>query len=269
MIRPALSAVAALGLAGCSQQPPEQQAQAATNVVVAAPPAAPDQRPPVPLPEAVTTPQPAPRAVAVVPAQTKPPEPPQPPTAFEYPADLGGKAVAKAVTPAMPAFTPTEKFAFVPKPRAVPARVIDPDPVSKATYVPPPVLSPRPGNVKPTAPPERVPVELGLGADVVPAKPTFPVAAGITERAQDVKVPPRLPILGRPPIDRVSLEDPTTEYGHAAIAAPRVKVAVGLSAFLKVTLPDPFELAAQVKPKVPPTAEPGLAPVVVDPQRVK
>ena len=36
-----------------------------------------------------------------------------------------------------------------------------------------------------------------------------------------------------------------------------------------LSLPDPFELAGQVKPRVPPAAEPGRAPVVVDPQRVK
>ena len=37
--------------------------------------------------------------------------------------------------------------------------------------------------------------------------------------------------------------------------------------FWRVVLPDPFELAAQVKPVVPPGADPGLTPVTVNPMR--
>ena len=78
-----------------------------------------------------------------------------------------------------------------------------------------------------------------------------------------------MPTLGRPFTERVSLDDPTSELANAGIVAPSVKVPVAPASFLKVSLPDPFELGTQVKPKVPPTAEPGLAPVVVDPARVK
>ena len=41
------------------------------------------------------------------------------------------------------------------------------------------------------------------------------------------------------------------------------------SPFLRVAVPDPFELGGQVAPRVPPSAEPGLVPVTVNPQRPK
>jgi hypothetical protein len=123
--------------------------------------------------------------------------------------------------------------------------------------------------VRLSAPPERVPVDLGFGADAIPAKPMFPIAAGITERARDVKLPPAMPTLGRPFNERVSLDDPTSEFANAAIVAPSVKPTLTPAPFVRVSLPDPFELGDQVKPKVAPAADPGLTPVVVDPQRVK
>jgi hypothetical protein len=84
-----------------------------------------------------------------------------------------------------------------------------------------------------------------------------------------VNLPPVMPILGRPVADRVSLDDPTAELGNAAVANPFVKMPLTPAAFLKVALPDPFELGDQIKPKVPPAAEPGMAPLSVDPPRVK
>ncbi len=199
----------------------------------------------------------------------QPPKPPEPPpTVFDYPTDLGGKAVVKAVTPSIAKPLATEKFGATPKARSLPT-VLDPDGITKATYVPPPVMPAKPAEVKPTPPAERVPFDIGLLADAVPAKPTFPVAAGIVERARDVKLPPTMAILGRPFNERVSLEDPTAEFGNTGIVAPIVRVPVAQTGFLRVTLPDPFELGEQIKPRVPPAAEPGLVPVVVDPQRVK
>jgi hypothetical protein len=245
-----------LGLFGCGQQPADTPApgpatQTPANVVVAAGPTE---------PSSATQPVTA----LVSQAQPKPPEPP----AFEYPADLGGKAVQKAVAPDRPALA-AEGFATGPKPRKLPVRLLDPDPVAKVRHSLPPLLPKKAASVKPIAPPERVPVALGAGADDVPARPTFPIAAGVTERARDVKLPPAMPTLGRPLSERVSLDDPTAEVGNAAITSPPVKVSVAPAAFLKVSVPDPFEFGSQIKPKVLPTADPGLAPVVVDPQRVK
>lgn len=242
------SALITVFVAGCAQNP-EQPTN--TQPVALATPTS-------------TTEQP----VEPISAQPQP-KPPEPPTVFDYPSDLGGKAVVKAVTPTITQPLPTEKVAATPKPRTFPARLLEPDPITKAVYVPPAVLPAKPAEAKPTAPPERVPVDLGALADGIPAKPTFPIAAGISERARDVNLPPALPILGRPFTERVSLDDPTAEFGNTRIVAPIVKVVVPQAGFLRVTLPDPFELGEQVKPRVPSAVDPGLTPVVVNPQRVK
>ncbi len=114
-----------------------------------------------------------------------------------------------------------------------------------------------------------MPVDFGAGADGAPAKPVLPVAVVETERARDVNLPPPAPVLGRPATDRVSLDDPTGEFGNAVVVAGAVKVPLAVSGFQKVAIPDPFELAEHVKPKVPATAEPSVQPVPVNPQRVK
>jgi len=114
-----------------------------------------------------------------------------------------------------------------------------------------------------------VPGDLGRGASAVPAKPALPIAKVVTERARDVNLPPALPTLGRSVIERMSLDDPTSELGNAAIVAPVVRVPLAPAGFLKVGIPDPFELGEQVKPKIAPDAEPGLTPVPVNPRRVK
>jgi hypothetical protein len=232
---------AALVMAGCAQQP---QSQA----------------PPPPL---AANPQPA---VTTAPGITTLPVDAE---AFEYPADLGGKAVVSAVAPDTPALTPAERLGIAPVPRTPADRVVNPEPVAKVRYIPPPVLSAKSVSLTLPPPVERVPPDLGNGSTAVPARPTLPIAAGITERARDVNLPPAMPTLGRPVNDRVSLDDPTSEFGNAAIVSPVVKVPLAPASFLKVAVPDPFEFGEQVRPKIPPAAEPGLAPVPVNPQRVK
>ena len=164
---------------------------------------------------------------------------------------------------------PAERFGAGPKPRAVPEKVLDPDAAPRVGFAPPTVALPRPAAAKPVAPPEKVPVAFGAGADGPPAKPVLPVAAVVTERARDTNVPPPAPALGRPLTDRASLDDPTGEFGNAAVVAGAVKVPLAVSGFQKVAIPDPFELAEHVKPPVPATAEPSAQPVPVNPQRVK
>jgi hypothetical protein len=141
--------------------------------------------------------------------------------------------------------------------------------LAKADYTLPQMLSVKSAKISISSPQEKVPFDLGRGADMVPAKPSLPIAAGIAERARDVNLPPSMPTLGRPYNERVSLDDPTSEFANAAIVAPDVNVPLKSAEFVKVGLPDPFELGEQVKPKVPPTSEPGLNPVPVNPQRVK
>jgi hypothetical protein len=165
--------------------------------------------------------------------------------------------------------TPTEKFGAVPKPRTIPAKISNPEMLAKADYTLPQIPTVKPATMSISSPQEKVPFDLGRGANMVPAKPSLPIAAGISERARDVNLPPSMPTLGRPYNERVSLDDPTSEFANAAIVAPDVNVPLKSAEFVKVGLPDPFELGEQVKPKVSPASEPGLNPVPVNPQRVK
>jgi hypothetical protein len=192
-----------------------------------------------------------------------------PPVASPYPIDIGGRAVERAVAPNLPALPPTERFGTAPMPRIIPTRLLNPEANANVNLALPPVMPAKPVPALLVQPPERVPFDIGNGAAALPAKPALPVAAAVTERSRDVNLPPPLPMLGRPLADRVSLDDPTAELSNAAIANAPVKVPLTSAAFLRVWLPDPFELAEQIKPKVPPSAEPGLSPVPVNPRRVK
>lgn len=244
--------LAALAFAGCSQQPPAAPSPEPGAVVVA--------------PVVVDAPAPKPETQPVA-AQPAPPVA-EPPT-FKFAPDLTGRAVSKAVAPGAPLKPQTERFGAEPKPRAVPAKYLDPDPTARAVHALPPVLPARPAPVKPVAPAERVPLTLGAGADALPVALVLPVAPVVTERARDVNVPPPAPVLARQNTERVPFDDPTSEVGNAVVVANAVPVPLGVSGFLKITVPDPFELAEQVKPSVPPAAEPSPKPVEVNPQRVK
>jgi hypothetical protein len=194
---------------------------------------------------------------------------PAAPTEFAFPPDLAGQQLPRVVAPKAPPLPQTEKFGQTPLARTPSAKLLDPDSSRPVVFAPAPVMLPKSAGLKPYSPAEHVPAEIGYGADAVPAKPTFPAGPGITTRIRDVALPPDLPILGRPVPDRASLDDPTADTGNAAIVEKSNTPALPPSAFVRTGLPDPFELADQVKPKVPPTADPVVVPVVLSPARVK
>jgi hypothetical protein len=136
-------------------------------------------------------------------------------------------------------------------------------------YAPAPLLPGKPAGLSPSAPTERIPLDLGIGAAAVPARPVFPETPGVALKARDVNLPPELVPLGKQLPDRASLDDPTSESGNAAIVNRTPMPALGQAGFLKVSLPDPFEFAEQVKGKVLPTAEASAMPIPVNPQRIK
>ncbi len=206
----------------------------------------------------------------VTPAVQPTPTPvPAAPTEFVYPPDLTGKQLPRVVAPAAPPIPATEAFGKEPTVHKLPAKLVEPDALSRTVLAPAPLALPAPASVLPVSPMERVPADLGFGAEDVPAKVKFPVGPGISVKARDVNLPPDLPTLGRPQADRASLEDPTMEVSNAAIVTSSTTPTLLPSAFQKVSLPDPFELAEQVKPNVPAAAEPLLIPVPVDSKRVK
>lgn len=236
---------------GCSQQPPDAPAPIDVSKVQLVPdaPVAALPQPPVQPPQ--------------------PPQPPEPPPEFTFAPDLGGRTVALAVEPNITKPLALDRVPAAPKPRAVPDRVLNPEANDRAAFVPPPLMPPKPAATKPANPAERVPFDLGIGADAPPSKPVLPTVAVETPRALDVNLPPPAPTLGRQFTERASLEDPTSETGNAATVSNTVPVALALSPFLKLGIPDPFELLEQVKPKVPPTAEPSALPVPVNHPRAK
>jgi hypothetical protein len=258
--------LAAFALASCNPTPaPVASPEPPVEVAVATP-----QPAPKPAPDEVQAPPPKIDApmVAVAPKKDEP-APPSPPPMFPFPKGEIGKLLPDVVRPPMPAAPSTEKFGTAPKPRTVSNKLTDPDSLPKLVHSAPPLLTPKPAAAAPTAPPERVPYDLGFGAAAVPARPQLPEAPGIAIKARDANVPPELPPTEKPTPDRASLDDPTSEPGNAVIVTKSPKPDLGIAAFLKVVLPDPFELGEQVKPKLPPMAEPAAAPIVVNPQRMK
>lgn len=224
-----------------------------------------------PAPDAVVIAAPAPQPEAIPqPTVVQTPKKEEPPPVFSFPADAAGKLLPKVVAPPAPSPLALEKFGKTPTSRIAPSKLIAPEPLSKMIYAAPPLLPAKPaGVVAPTAPSERVPLELGLGATAVPARPVLPDSPGIVLKARDVKLLPDLVPLGRQLADRASLDDPTAEPGNAVIVNRTPMPVLGQAGFLKVGLPDPFEFAEHVKAKLAAAAEPSTAPVVVSPQRTK
>jgi len=238
-------------LASCSQPtPPAPEVR-----VAAAEPTQPEVKPPAP--EVKPAPEPP------------PPKKEEPPAAFPFPDDAAGKALPAVVAPRQPAPPAVEKFGQSQAARRVPSKLIEPSALPKARYAPTPLLASRPASAAIAAPTERIPLDLGFGASAVPAKPILPESPGITLKARDVNLPPDLSPLGRQLPDRASLDDPTAEPGNAAIVGRSPTFILGVAAFLKVALPDPFELADQVKGLIPASSEPSAAPIPVNPQRIK
>jgi hypothetical protein len=229
------------------------------------PPAAPD----VTVVAANPRPEPAPPPKIEAPKKEQPPKKEEPQQAFPFPNDAAGRALPKVVLPPAPAQQAVEKFGKEPAVRAVPRQIADPDPRVKSLYALPALLPEKAAALLPAAPAETIPLDLGFGTGRMPGRPVLPESPGVSRKARDVKLPPELTPLAQPAADRASLDDPTSEAGNAIIVNRTPIPAFGTAGFLKVTLPDPFELAEQEKPKVPAAAEPSAAPVILNPQRIK
>lgn len=219
------------------------------------------------LPQPVASPLPVREAEQTAVTTETPPPPPPESCEFRFPTDSAGQALAQVSLPEVPVTFPVERWAESPLPRAIPASVADPQPVSRMKWTLPATEAPS-GQVRPTwpAPPERLPILTGL--DEVPAKPVLPVSQMKPARAADPNIPPPLPSLARKVADRVPVTDPTNESTAAAISGGPIKVTVNPSPFFKATIPDPTEHGAHVRPEdVPPAAQPAISPVILPPPR--
>jgi hypothetical protein len=194
---------------------------------------------------------------------TQPTVPPLP-----YPTDLGGQAVSNALAPVpstpaplfMPQVSPKPRLSSIergelPLPK-VAAKII-PLPAGKAS------------SSKPSPPLERINPDLGQGVTIDPRQYTL---ASSPVQFRSVPQTPKLgaddlPVLSRRVDDRASLEDPTSELSTARIVntpVPRPMIQVG---FLKLTIPDPFELLEQLRGSLGTTQEFAEKPVIVAPAK--
>ncbi len=203
-------------------------------------------------------------AIAPVPPVVKPgkpqPKSDSPSPAFPFFTDLAGTAVAKAVTPELTKPLPIPRAGKTPIPRALPANVLNPDPLAQSHFTPPLLALPNGTGVMPAAPKEQVPADFGAGGTLT-QRPVLSVTTTAVSRATDVNVPPPAPMLGRPASRRVPYDDPTNELLNAEIASDTVK---------RQPVPNGMQkprLRAQVAPKVPASAEPSAAPIQLNPRR--
>lgn len=215
--------LAAVGAAGCARQPP---AAAPVVAVVANTPA-------------------VIREVSIAPAPRVVPEP-----VIVFPPDLAGGALPKVVAPVEPPLPAATRFGTTPTERTPPATLLVPEPAPKTVFAPAPVPPPTPIELKPTAPAERVPPDVGFAVQ----PPKLPDTPAKVEKARDVNLPPPLPSQARRASERVQPDDPT-----AAGPPPP-------AGFVMPPVPDPPAPAARVWPKTLP-AEPALTPVPVTPPR--
>jgi len=226
--------IVALGVIGCGRSQPTEPAPTATPVIAA--PLTDDIRPAAP-------------AQATTPA--KPVDPP-----VVLPSDAGGKAVAKALvdSPPLPPEAPTVK---TPKPYssaldrgelpppAVPPRPLPPSGVSTQTAAKPsppaqgPLLSKFPG-----------PLPEGKQSD----RPLVKAPSPSNPRAADV------PQMAWARQERASLDDPTADLSAVRVIETPLPIPAIQLPFLRMFIPNPFELAEQLKGKVGKDTELGTTP---------
>ncbi len=230
--------VVAAGAVGCGGSPPHTE-PATLAPVIAAPPVTDDLRPPDPVsPTQPTTP-------------TKPADP-----LVSLPSDTGGKAVAKAmfVPPPLPAEPPA-----VTKPKAYSSALDRGElPLPPVTMKPFGPTEPKGNSAKPSPPAERhlpdpavTTLPEGRPADRPLAKAPAPPNAGAADVPQN----------GWRQNDRASLDDPTTDLSAGRVIETPLPTTMVQLPFLRMSIPNPFELSEQLKGKLGKDVELGAGPI--------
>ncbi|MBX9580947.1 MAG: hypothetical protein K2X87_11615, partial [Gemmataceae bacterium] len=112
---------------------------------------------------------------------------------------------------------------------------------------------------KPAIKPPAVPAGFGSWAAAAPPRAALPNPPGVTARGPDMAaLPPPAPT-ARPAPERPSADDPVAAAGDAAVTRPAA-VVLGVAGFLRVVIPDPFELAEHVRFAGPPAVQPAVVP---------
>jgi hypothetical protein len=212
--------------------------------------------------------QATPPAVAVVPAevtttQAAPATPAQPVPdvkvdrisdggKFTFPDDIGGKSLAKIVTPPVPAAMPAA-VALTQRDRPIPDILNSAPPQSfDATSVMPRLPMPETRPVRPAPLPDRVPIDIGVTLATLPARSELATGPLTRVEARNVNIPVELPLLSsRPVSDRAPLTDPTIEFTAQSAISSNLPLRTEPTGFMRINLPDPFENTEAAKPRTP------------------
>ena len=229
----------AVGCGGSSDTVPEPPAPK-IEVSVALPPP-----PKVEVPVAVPTP---PIAEAV---------------SFALPDDLGGKVVARTTGPTAPP-APTLAATSQPRPRT--------SDIDRGEIPLPPTGMSVPGlpmrsaqQPRPSPPTESLPTMLGGETMLVDAK--LPETPGVRAPAVPPPGAADVPATARQLPDRAPLGDPTVDLVGERVVATPLPSPEFRPWFVKFGVPDPFELAEQLKLKLPIQGELATTPVTVPPAK--
>jgi hypothetical protein len=174
---------------------------------------------------------------------------------FPFPRDVGGALLAKVLPPA-PAGA-SEERATRPRPRPAPRSLevrSDPLPPPNAAGVVPAL--PAQGK-KPALLPRLVSEEALVGAServALPEETVLPAWDRPRVPSPDVNEPLALPILAQAVPDREPLEDPTGDASTAAALAAPLPPRVIPAPFLRLSIPDPYELRRPLTLLAPPEA---------------
>jgi hypothetical protein len=186
----------------------------------------------------------------IVPVVTETPAKPAE-SVFAFPDDLGGKAVAKRLSPVLPETLPAAQN-VTQKPRAVPAFLDNPLPATgDLGPLLPKLTLPAAKPVRPTPLPDRVPTDLTAAIPTLPERAPLPHAPLVRTPGRDVNEPAELPILAKPVTDRASLDDPTLGFTAKSVIAEKLPLRTEPAGFVRYTLPEPFEHSASGKPLPP------------------
>jgi hypothetical protein len=187
---------------------------------------------------------------------------------FQFPADKSGKLLDEALRPPQKL---ADEAASTPKPKQLkaPASVEHPE---VALTAPPlgmarPALLPKAPPLRPHVLPEDAPLT-GYHGDLARVKTEhLPAGAPVRLASPDVNQLPPLPFLATLSIDRASLEDPTSDDSLKTALAAVPPIRTNPAPFVRLNLPDPFENAQTVRPRVLPTEE--HSPAAGSPQQPK
>jgi len=194
---------------------------------------------------------------------------------FQYPADQGGKVLSELLKPA-------ERLAFAFDDLPPGQQLLQPGADVSAPGLPLPstpaapilAVAPKDPTLLPRLLAEAQPLANYRDDPSAPTRRELETGTLVAVPLLDVRQPVALGNLGLPMLDRVPLEDPTTEASVSAALAATPPARVDPVPFAPQNLPDPFVNAQTVKLPVPPAEEkepqastPRLPPTVPVPAR--